>query len=380
MKNFYKYISIIAVMGAFVSCDPITDTYTIDDSTISADGLQLSVAPKFVDGKNGNIIVVENNSPILSEWSVGESVARKAYAELSVSFIGQHTVNFRGLNSNGQTFTETSFTVKVDTISTIPTDIANRLCIGLEGAPTYFGTTIDMEKIEFSNEEDLVTVKNGNPVLTVWSCGGVTSDKNVAQMRLTCAGEFPLSATFTLANGEQVTKELGTVIVRNFNLPQIVLDLVGEDGEKTWTWQDNNFYGLGAYNTCTYPDWFVFDTPTMSMIASYIGMSGEETGSMILNIDGNFSVAPTGRTGTFSYDFDDTVPSWSVGKLHVNGSILFGWAFDGNTQAVSYQPTDFYIVKCDANNLVLAALSEAGGSIYDYASCTFWRFKPKPTE
>ena len=70
MKNFCKYISIIAVMGAFASCDPITDTYTIDDSTIPADELQLSVAPKVVDGKNGNIIVVENNSPILSEWSV----------------------------------------------------------------------------------------------------------------------------------------------------------------------------------------------------------------------------------------------------------------------------------------------------------------------
>ena len=43
MKNFCKYISIIAVMGAFASCDPITDTYTIDDSTIPADELQLSV-------------------------------------------------------------------------------------------------------------------------------------------------------------------------------------------------------------------------------------------------------------------------------------------------------------------------------------------------
>ena len=51
MKNFCKYISIIAVMGAFASCDPITDTYTIDDSTIPADELQLSVAPKVVDGK-----------------------------------------------------------------------------------------------------------------------------------------------------------------------------------------------------------------------------------------------------------------------------------------------------------------------------------------
>ena len=154
MKNFCKYISIIAVMGTFASCDPITDTYTIDDSTIPADELQLSVAPKVVDGKNGNIIVVENNSPILSEWSVGESVARKAYAELSVSFTGQHTVNFRGLNSGGKAFTETSFTVKVDTISTIPANIATRLCIGQEGAPTYFGTTIDLGKIEFSNEED----------------------------------------------------------------------------------------------------------------------------------------------------------------------------------------------------------------------------------
>ena len=112
MKNFCKYISIIAVMGVFISCDPITDTYTIDNNTIPADGLQLSVAPKLVDGKNGNIIVVENNSPILSEWSVGESVARKAYAELSVSFTGQHTVNFRGLNPGGQTFTETSFPVR----------------------------------------------------------------------------------------------------------------------------------------------------------------------------------------------------------------------------------------------------------------------------
>ena len=66
-------------------------------------------------------------------------------------------------------------------------------------------------------------------------------------MRLTGAGEFPLSATFTLANGEQVTEELGTVIVKDFNLPQIVLDLIGEDGEKTWTWADQSFFGLGGY-------------------------------------------------------------------------------------------------------------------------------------
>ena len=342
------------------------------------------MAPKVVDGKNGNIIVVENNSPILSEWSVGESVARKAYAELSVSFTGQHTVNFRGLNSGGKAFTETSFTVKVDTISTIPANIATRLCIGQEGAPTYFGTTIDLGKIEFSNEEDLLTVKNGNPVLTVWSCGGVTSDKNVAQMRLTGAGEFPLSATFTLANGEQVTEELGTVIVKDFNLPQIVLDLIGEDGEKTWTWADQSFFGLGGYEADPGPAWFAASVEIMDMFTLYMPtinhLTGESTGSMTLDIDGNFSVAPTGRTGTFTYDFDDIVPNWSVGKLKVTAPILYGTAIAlvGEGAAPTYLPTEFFIVKCDANNLVLAAPAEEGQALYPWAACSFWCFKPKP--
>ena len=113
------------------------------------------------------------------------------------------------------------------------------------------------------------------------------------------------------------------------------------------------------------------------MYASYFGMSGEETGSMTFNVDGTFSITPTGRTGTFTYDLDDVVPNWSVGKLKINGSILFGMAISMETYQPSYLPTEFYIVKCDADHLVLAALSQENGTAADWAPCTIWCLKPQ---
>ena len=45
-----------------------------------------------------------------------------------------------------------------------------------------------------------------------------------------------------------------------------------------------------------------FMDEAQGMYASYFGMSGEETGSMTFNVDGTFSITPTGRTGTFTYE------------------------------------------------------------------------------
>ena len=250
-----------------------------------------------------------------------------------------------------------------------------RLCIGQEGAPAYFGTTYDPSLIEFGTDGNLVHVRNANPVLTDWSCGDVTSNLNVATLKMRGTGEFPLTATFTLANGSQLTETIGTVVVKEYDVPQIVLDLVGEHGEKTWTWADMNFFGFGGYNTSVGPDWFAYDAATMGLYTPYFGMEGEETGSMTFNINGTFSVAPTGRTGSFTYDFDDIVPNWSVGKLHVEGSILYGMAISMENYQPSYLPTDFYIVKCDAEHLVLAALCDPAGTPQDWAACTFWCFK-----
>lgn len=366
------YIPAILMMGLMAACSPITDDYDMDQSTLSADQLKLSVSAQQVGGQNGNVITVENNSPILSEWCIGGTTVHKAYAELTVPTIGQHTVTFRGLNAEASAYTEKSFTVKVDTISTIPADIANRLCIGQTGAPTYFGVSLDLSKVSFYNEDNIVYVTNSNPVLTDWSCGDATANTNIAVLKLNGTGEFPLTATFTLANGQQITHELGTIVVSSFELPEIIRNLVGEEGQKTWTWEEKNFFGFGGFQESMSPDWFAYDAGTMGMYAAYFGMSGEETGSMTFNVDGTFTIAPTGRTGTFTYDLDDVVPNWSVGKLKVDGSILFGMAISMETYQPAYLPTEFYIVKCDAEHLVLAALCDANGAAYDWAPCTIW--------
>ena len=367
-----KILSAIMMMGLIAACSPITDDYDLDKSVLSADQLKLSVNAQQISGQNSNVITVENNSPILSEWSVGTTTVHKAYAELTVPTIGQHTVTFRGLNAEAGAYTEKSFTVLVDTISTIPADISNRLCIGQAGAPTYFGVSFDPSKVSFYNEDNIVYVTNSNPVLTDWSCGDATANTNVAVLKLNGTGEFPLTATFTLANGRQITRELGTIVVSNFELPEIIRNLVGEDGQKTWTWEDNNFYGFGGFQESMSPDWFAYDAGTMGMYAPYFGMVGEETGSMTFSEDGSFSIAPTGRTGTFAYDLDDIVPNWSVGKLKVDGPILFGMAISMETYQPAYLPTEFYIVKCDGEHLVLAALCDANGTAYDWAPCTIW--------
>lgn len=375
--KLHHIILTIAAVGAFTACDPLTESYSLDESTLSADQLKLTVKAQTVDGRNSNTIVMENNSPILSEWTVGDKKLNSAYAEAVVNYTGQQKVTFRGMNADTKTFTEKEFTVQVDTIAVIPSEIETRLCIGQQGAPAYFGTTFDTSKITVSVNEGVVTVTNPNPVMTEWDCGGVTSDKNIAQLKMTRPGTFPLKATFTLANGEKVDYDLGNVYVKPFNLPEIVMNLVGKEGKKTWTWDDKNFYGFGGYGHSMGPEWYSYDAATMELYSSYFGMTGEATGSMTLDVEGNFSVEPTGRTGTFTYDFDDKVENWSVSKLKVDNPILFGMAISMTTYQPSYLPTEFYIVKCDADHLVLAAISEKNITPAPYASCVFWCFKAK---
>lgn len=375
MKNL-KYTAILAAL-ALAGCQD--DNLNLDFTLPDPSTLELNAVTEKSGSLDGNKIILDNHSPLLAEWVIGETSLRGAHVEYATPFTGKYDIVFKGHKAGVDATADRVLTVNVDTISTITKEMSDRLCIGVPGAPTYFGTTCDPSEIEYSIEGQNLTVKNPNPVYTDWECGGVTLDKNVGVMKMKGSGEFPLNATFTMANGTQITQQLGTVVVKQFDVPQIVLDLVGEHGEKTWVFADSNKFGLGGYNASFGPDYAAFDD-YMSMFSAYLPQfTGEESGSMTFNIDGNFSVAPTGRTGQFEYDFDETVGVWSVGKLKVTEPILYGFAMalDEATQtpAPSYMPKEFFIVKCDAENLVLAASAVEGAPLYDWGHCTFWCFK-----
>lgn len=381
MKN-RKYIAIFAV-ALLTGCDPLTDEYAMDDNALSADRLQITAVPVQADGKNGNVIIVENRSPILSEWTLGNTVTTRAYDQITVPTLGSHIVNFRGLNAEAGAYTEKTLTVQVDTISCVPDKIAQRLCIGTDGAPTYYGTTLDLSKIQIIVDEDAaghkgnhIVVKNGNPIMTDWDFGGSTSNKNVDELAVYSMGEIPLKATFTFADGKQVTHDFGAIKVETFtyNPPQLITDLLGEDGEKNWIWADSNIFGFGGYAASLYPDWFAYDAATLGMYCAAMGRAGEETGTMTLTLSGQITLS-SGRSGTFTYDLKNFVEGWSVGKLYVpDCSVLFGYAMNMENYQPGYECHEYDIVKCDGENLVLAAPNTIGMTD-PWAPATLWCFK-----
>lgn len=155
---------------------------------------------------------------------------------------------------------------------------------------------------------------------------------------------------------------------------------MGENGTKKWKFAESKKYGLGGYNASFGPDYATFDD-YLSMFGAYMPqVAGEEEGTMTFNVDGNFSIEPTGRSGKFEYDFDDKIGVWSIGKLKVTEPILYGFAMalDETTQMPSptYFPDEFFIVKCDADQLILAASAVEGAPLYDWGHCTFWTFIP----
>lgn len=165
MKRTIHYLRIAAVaaLALAAACNPIEIRYDLADDNLTASDLEISAVVNTIGGQNGNVIVVENHSKVLSEWTLEDHSSSRAYDTFYAAHTGENTIHFRGLLAGGK-FVEKDLSVQVDTISTVPEDIASRLCIGAEGAPDHFGTTFDKGLIGFSNEKNLISVWNGNPV------------------------------------------------------------------------------------------------------------------------------------------------------------------------------------------------------------------------
>lgn len=105
---------------ALVACDPIENRDSIGGA-IAADKLDVKATPIVVGGKNGNMVILENHSPVLSSWNCGGSTSLKAYDTVMVVKTGVVDVTFTGLNPDG-TKIEKKFNIQIDALTTLPNE------------------------------------------------------------------------------------------------------------------------------------------------------------------------------------------------------------------------------------------------------------------
>jgi hypothetical protein len=116
MKNILYAFCLIAL--ALTACDPIEKRDSIGGA-ITASELDVSATPIVVNGKNGNMVILENKSPVLSSWDCGGSTSLKAYDTVMVVSTGTVSVTYTGLNPDGTKISK-AFTIEIDTLSTLP--------------------------------------------------------------------------------------------------------------------------------------------------------------------------------------------------------------------------------------------------------------------
>lgn len=118
MKNIIYALCMMAI--ALVACEPIEDRDSIGGA-ITADQLNIKATPIVVNGKNGNMVVLENHSPVLSAWNCGGSLSNKAYDTVMVVKTGVVDVTFTGLNPDGSKI-EKKFNIQIDALTTLPAE------------------------------------------------------------------------------------------------------------------------------------------------------------------------------------------------------------------------------------------------------------------
>lgn len=376
---------IIFAMSAFAllltSCDPSTDDISSGfNNNVTAENVIAKATPVVVNGKNSNRIIVENNSPITSQWTaeqlIGSAVtSKKSYDTIYVSKTGTNVISMKCHNLNGE-FTK-EFSVTVDEISYIPDNIQKRLC-----DVNNFDSTFDPSKISIEQEVDEETgkkgnvfaVKNANGVLTDWEVKDVatgeimaTSDLNSDNLLvISDTGEYEIIVNYTKADGTTGSYSVGKYTIECYtNKPVIIEYLSGETGVSTWQWFQGNaaVWGNGPWASGDGPAWWTNNLDTMD------GNGGGHPGGEARN----------GINATFTLDFNtgiatnsdgtqcafkvlplkhghDSADGWDKGCIHFEASgstyvVPMGVNVNGGDEPFQ----DMFIVKAEDGRLNLTA-------------------------
>ncbi|HBG41239.1 MAG TPA: hypothetical protein DDZ96_09175 [Porphyromonadaceae bacterium] len=114
MNKIIIYLSVFFII-LLSACEPIENRLSIGDP-IKAEQLNISATPVMVNGKRSNKIIMENHSPVMSNWNYGVGVSQKMTDTVLLVITGDNDILFTGLNPDGTTINKT-LTVNVEELS-----------------------------------------------------------------------------------------------------------------------------------------------------------------------------------------------------------------------------------------------------------------------
>ncbi|GHT39637.1 hypothetical protein FACS189437_03560 [Bacteroidia bacterium] len=196
MNKSIIYSILFGAILFFAACDPIENREEMTGH-VTEDQLDVSATLIVVDGIQSNKIILENHSPVLSNWYVVTDPVKgarnllsvRAQDEVLLTSVGENTILFEGRNGDGSTVTKTIKVTVDDIVFKIP---GLELFIGNENSKTWVWD-------EFTDQ--------GTP----WGIGGAINDKAVSWWGPGYGNftESDATMTFALDGGLVFTKTLG---------------------------------------------------------------------------------------------------------------------------------------------------------------------------
>jgi hypothetical protein len=405
MKKIFFALSMLTLL--YTSCDPSTDSGSTGFSeNVTAESVDAKATPVQVNGKNSNRIIIENHSPITSQWSAdqlaeGTVTSSKAYDTIYVTKVGANTVTMHCKNV-AVDFTK-DFTVNVDEITYLSAELQKRLCVtGSEGnytstvgefagQPVQFGTAFDAGKVKVIQEVkegkkgNVFTVENGNGVLSNWAItkegtneAAGTATLNGDQLMVVEEGKFNITLTYTKADGTQETYNAGSFDVESLTTKPELLEYLagGEDGDGTTTWEWNDkasgVWGNGSFGSGNGPQWWTVSYTDIEGQGSSKAGGVKRSGThAYFTIDTNSKTATNGDGTTLPIKvnvLEHKDASWDKGTISfptvTNDKFVIPMGVNVNEGDAAFQK--YYVLVASNDELVLAACQSDGSTGWYY--------------
>jgi hypothetical protein len=400
MKKILFVAPLLAAL--FVACDPTTeDGGSGFNENVTASNVEATATPVVVNGKNTNLIVVENKSKINCQWRAGQliedsTISAKTYDTIYVTKTGTNAINFIGVNSVSR-FTK-AIDVSVDNIYYLTSTLQKRLCVS-GSAGNYVSTDDGSTKMELGNSFDInkvkvtqsvtedgklgnvLKVRNYNGVLSNWTFDKTSSDKNNFDLLyVTKPGTYDLTLTYTMANGTSKTITVGTYTVEALTYVPEELELLGGTSGKSWKWfkeSADGVWGNGGFMESTAPSWWKVQYADIDGQAASKGTIANDGSGVVgtFNMNKLTYTKNNGASGSFVYDLTDHAKEgWDKGSITFKGvNIPMGYLVN-NGNAI---PEKYYVVKLTSKYLTLCAPEPGAG---DGGTAWFWCFVVDTTE